>query len=229
MIPGLAEHPIAHGYTLTDLDKLTRAAIIADRSMAMPHAERHDIAWSAIAEHLYAAESPPSRQELIRVGWAAIYHEVRDGRRHNGYRDRQFDAGLGSAPRFARFWTHRDGDFETDLVERLGAREIFAALRESHRDAVLALATFDDHQAAATALGISYKALCARMVGARREFTALWLEHETPPGSRRGDDDACGRGHAFAEHGRINGQGKRHCMACARIRRASARRHGTAA
>lgn len=47
---------IRHGYTLHDLEQMTRAAVIADRLMAMPSDERKNIAWEGIVDALFAAQ-----------------------------------------------------------------------------------------------------------------------------------------------------------------------------
>src|SRR5690606_16459965 len=63
---------IKHGYTLADLDDMARAAVAVDRLLVGDAHYRHSIAYSAIAEALYASEEPPDRAHLIRVGWQAI-------------------------------------------------------------------------------------------------------------------------------------------------------------
>lgn len=84
---------LRHGYTTTDLDALTRTAVHADRSRALPYADAWDAAWSAIAAALYETAAPPSRHDLITAGWKAIYAEVRADRRQYGYAGREAAAG----------------------------------------------------------------------------------------------------------------------------------------
>lgn len=188
-----ADPPLVHGYTLRDLYRLTAAAMRADRSGAMDWTDRWNVAWSAIAEALYGAEEPPHRQHLVRVGWQAIYAEVRDGRRHNGYRDREFDAGLGSAPRFAAYWLGLPRTVpspEEGVVERLTVPRLLATLTEGQRRVIMAVAVAaGDRPAAARALGLSEKALNYQLRTARGRCLAAWLEGETPhrPALRRLD------------------------------------------
>lgn len=171
------------GYTLTDLDKLTTAAVIADRSMAMPTSERRDIAWSAIAEALYATDEPPTRHDLVRAGWQAIYKYVRDSYRHHGYRDREAASGNGSAPMFAMYWLDRQvtPSHERAIVERHALGPILASLTDTQRAAVFAVAaTGGDKALAAERLDMDEKAFAYQLRQARQRCMALWLEGETP-------------------------------------------------
>lgn len=174
---------LRYGYTLDDLDKMTSAAVIADRSMAMHTSERRDIAWSAIAEALYAAEEFPTRQDLIRVGWQAIYHHVRDSYRQHGYRDRSASSGNASAPMFALYWLDKQvtPSHEAKVVERHALPPILASLTETQRSVVHAVAVFDgDRPRAAAHLGLDEKSLAYQLRAARAACLALWLEGETP-------------------------------------------------
>lgn len=194
-------YELRHGYTLRDLHQMTAAAVRADRSMAMDYADRRDIAWSAIAEHLYAADDPPARHELIRVGWQAIYAEVRAGYRHHGYADRAWDAGRASAPRFAMYWVGgvTTPSHEDSAVERLALPQILGGLGDVYREALVALAAHGHYETAAAALDISYKALVARLVVARRHAIQLWLQPETPHRSRHTDRRVAKRGGATSD------------------------------
>ena len=218
------------GYTLHDLEQMTRAAIVSDRSGALGWDDRREVAWAAIAEALYAAPHWPARHELIRAGWQAIYREVRDGRHHHGYAGREAHAGLGSAPRFAKFWFNPPTSFEEHVAERIATHQVLEGIVGIYRDAVIALAVHGTPQAAAEAVGISVAAFNGRMLKARRDFARRWYDHETPPATSRrlaNGGTTCGRGHSRVEHGRINNQGKWHCSACALIRqRAGRRRNG---
>lgn len=173
---------VRHGYTLRDLDLLTHGALKADRLMALDYADRKDIAWSAIAEYLCAAEKAPTRIELIQVGWQAIYRTVREGYRQRGSRDG--DVSLDGAPtmsRFAQYWQPGlNLSLEERVVERVAVAQIFAELSDTDRDALDALALADDYAKAADLLGCNYKAAVARINTARKHVRALWHEWETP-------------------------------------------------
>lgn len=231
---------LRHGYTLDDLHGIARAAVSADRLMASDVKDRYDTAWSAIAEHLYAAEEPPGRQQLVRIGWQAIYQAVRDMRRDRGYSDgyNNYDGTGPDRPRFLLFWGPQvTPSHEDRVVEREATRQIMATLTNpTYRDAVLALAVHGDYQQAADALGISYKALTARLVVARRQAIGLWHEGETPHRSRHPDRRVekygatlathCSAGHEWTpENTRVAHHvrnGRRHsarrCRACERDR-----------
>jgi DNA-directed RNA polymerase specialized sigma24 family protein len=161
---------------------MTAAALMADRSGAMDFRDRRDVAWSAIVEALYAAEHWPPRHALIRAGWQAIYDEVRAGRQHHGYRDREWDAGHGSAPRFAAYWSLQVSPSpEVRVVERLTLPTVLAALPEHQRRALVALAARDgDRGLAAADVGVARKTFDQQIRLGRRRCLVLWLEGETP-------------------------------------------------
>lgn len=237
---------VAHGYTMEDLRQITAAALVADRLLAMPYNERHDIAWSAIAEHLCAADEPPLRQELVRVGWQAIYHHIRDGLRQRGWSDggRDRTAGMPTMPRFATYWhgTRVESPQEERLVEELAVTQVLSTLTPAKREAIVALAVHDDYRLAAASLGIAYEALLQRLKMARAQVLKLWHEGETPRRVHRTDRRVgsykkppathCTRGHEWtAENTRtatnmVRGklQKRRFCRACERARHADAPR-----
>lgn len=173
--------PTAHGYTMRDLHKLAAAACTYDRSMASDATTRYDVAWSAIAEALCAAEDAPAWHDLFTIGWRAIYAEVREMRHMFGHRDRDGTNEVASSQRFRQYWTLPPHRPEEGIAERMAVPQIMATLTETERAAVVALATHDDYQRAADALGISYTALTVRMSSARRRFRAHWYAPETAP------------------------------------------------
>lgn len=230
---------VLHGYTLRDLDQMSRAAAIADRTMAGAIQDRCDTAWSAIAEALAAADERPDRQELIRIGWQAIYREVRTAWRERGRPDEAWNSDTyQERPRFALYWNeHRvTRSHENRIVEGIAARQVLAPLSPTYRDAVVALAATDDYQKAADLLGISLVAFKGRIATARRRLLALWHEGETPRPYRQDRRAhrvelaaACSNGHEWApENTHIRHRvlrGTRHtsrvCKACERERNAA--------
>ena len=51
---------LRHGYTLSQISELARIAVWRDVwHQSLPLPERQDIAWSAMAEHLYASDAGP--------------------------------------------------------------------------------------------------------------------------------------------------------------------------
>jgi len=176
---------LVHGYTLAELHQLARLAVHTTGRMGMAWHDRYELAYSAIATHLYTATDPPRRHLLVTAGRSAIYDTVAGYLHHHGYyRARTIGAaaGPGSSPAFARFWhTPRDSDSAVDeLVDQLTVQQIWPTLTPRQQQAVAALAALGDYHAAAHALGIqpqTYRTLLGR---ARTEFRARWHEGERP-------------------------------------------------
>lgn len=197
-----AEVEVKHGFTFTDLEKIARAAVVADRLLVGDVRYRHGIAYSAIAEALFASEEPPERGHLIRVGWQAIALDVRWSLRHAGFPDDGQPGDDKLRPRFMQFWEdHRvTPSHEPKIVEDLAAHQVIETLTPLYRDALIALAVHDTYQAAAEALGITYVALKARIATARRQVLAAWFEGETPHRTRHIDRRVGAYGKAPATH-----------------------------
>lgn len=178
---------LCHGYTMADLHSLARFAVhLASYGDASWH-ERYGWAWSAIAEALYAANEPPTRQSLLAAGQVAIYDEIQSHRQRYGYYRAKTDGsthGAGSSPAFRTYWmewlANSSQTFERNTVERLALRQILPMLREHEAVALIALAVHDDYQAAADAVGVPYATFKSQIARARARFFALWHEGETP-------------------------------------------------
>lgn len=178
--PTLTE--LRHGYTLDDLQQMTRAAVAADRSMAANVHDRFETAWSAIAEALYAADAPPPRHRLVEAGWSAIYREVRATYRESGYNAGEAASGWGTAPRWAAYWlaSFTTPSHEDRIVEKAALPALLQALTPSQRDVITALAVHHDRQATADALGLTRRAVDHQLRTARHRAAQLWHEGETP-------------------------------------------------
>lgn len=180
--------PVLHGYTLGDLDRLSRIAgrrvHISAISMAWDMRERHELAWSGIAEALVLAEERPPTSRLVVAGRQAIYRGVRDDYRHHGVERRDPLAGMHSAPAFASYWWWLHRGHETDhaggIVDRAALAQIWPLLREIDRVSLAALAVHGTYQAAAAALGINYVAFKQRIILARRRFAIHWYRPGLP-------------------------------------------------
>lgn len=217
---------LKHGYTLADLHRMARMSAGTNRTMAADHRDLLDTAWSAIAEAIYAADVWPSEHSLLEIGKGAIWALVRDHRQTYGYRDREWDAGLGSAVRFATYWLNPTvvPSPEEPIVERVALPRILAALTERQREVLATVAAWGgDRVEAAAALGIDEKALNHQLRMARRTCLALWLEHETPhqaPRRRldrrnhRGEVAPCGTIGAVFRH---RDRREQLCEACAPV------------
>ncbi len=184
---------VVHGYTLDDLDRLTRYAMRASWVMAMPYEDRHQAAHHAIVIALYEASERPAERELVHLGSRGITAMVQGVLHTAGYKNRDWDAGAGSMPAFQRYWSSRPTTFENAVVERYAVKQILPQLKPAHREALVTLAVHDTYEACMTALGITRSTWLHRISRARIEFLAMWHEGEAP--SRAwGRDNRGGRG-----------------------------------
>lgn len=191
---------IRHGYTLADLHLFTRKAVVADRLLAMPVPQKYDIAFSAIAEAVCAAEHPPLPQALVRVGWSAIYRDIKDTLRSHGVGEDWSSPHL--APRFTAYWNeHRISQFpDTRIVEGMAVAQILPLLTEANRQALMALAALGDYALAADSLGIKLPAFEKRISAARKTCLQWWHEGETPLRRRTHDKRVGVRGKEPSTH-----------------------------
>lgn len=220
-----------HGYTLRDLDGIARSACMADRSLASDVTTRFGVAWSAIAEHLCTAVEPPTWQDLVRIGWQAIYQEVREMRHTFGQMRDDPNAPTASMPRAQQYWFVPASDPEEAFVERLAVGQVLDTLKQIDRETILALAVHDDYRRAAESLGLKYATFTQRMSVARRAFRRQWFAPDPAPPIRGTDrrveayDKApqthCLRGHEMSgDNVRLRRDGKgRVCRACERDRK----------
>lgn len=179
---------LRHGYTLDDLHDIARLAVHVAGAAAGNWHERYDVAWSAIAEHLYAAETRPSQPDLVRAGRLALYAVIDDYRQAYGFYRRRTDGGqhgIGSSPAFQAYWWDLCGagvarSPEGRIVERTALSQIMPTLTPAQKQALLALAVHDDYQTAAAAIGVRYTSFKSTIALARRRFLAAWHEGEAP-------------------------------------------------
>ncbi|PSK91752.1 hypothetical protein CLV63_11933 [Murinocardiopsis flavida] len=172
------DEPLRPGWTARAIVRLANYAATHYRyATPLPWGERRDIAWSAIAEHLYAAAEPPDIWDLIRAGWNAITAHTRKHRAFHGQTEH------GAAPQFHRYWmlaSSPTGSPEERVVERLALDQIWAALSPRQQELISALYYHEDYTRAAASLGLPVSSFYSMISRARRAFTALWHEHETP-------------------------------------------------
>jgi hypothetical protein len=185
------EAGVRHGYTMAGIDSLAWAAMWKRRKWWAGYSDwqnLHEAAWSGIAEYLCAAREPPPARDLMIAAWQALATEIHDDLRHHGTRkdERRRNNGLS----FSRYWAWQSlpaSSPESAITDRIAVTQILAVLKPKHREAIVALAETGDYELAADALGISAKAYCNLIGRARREFFALWHEHEQPSRSWRRD------------------------------------------
>lgn len=173
-------HTLRHGYNLADLDALARASTHRIWGISLDFLTRFEVARSAIAEHLYAAEERPDPGDLVYAGAAAVARHAQDEQRHHGI-GRGYNAGF--SPKFTVYWdwaaTVQHG-FETSVIERVTFWQIWEQLGDQHRKVFAALAAHGTYQAAADACGTTYETFCHSISRARSRFLLLWHEGEEP-------------------------------------------------
>jgi hypothetical protein len=174
---------LRHGLTLDDLDRAAAIAARINGHMVGDPGERFDIAWCGAAEHLYSADRPLSRDDLVRAASEAINEWVRGAISSHGV-SRRHGGEAASAPRFAAYWTPVRGlSLEDRAVEVLALRQIWPLLAPGQRRALAALAAHGgDQMAAAEAMGTSRKNFQTHLNQGRRLFRRLWHEGERPSG-----------------------------------------------
>lgn len=171
-------HALRHGYNLADLDVLARSALSRGWARNADRRLRYHLAWSGIAEALYAAEDRPEPSELVHAGWEALSGFLTDERHHWGLKP-----DGSERPSYALYWNEAvrvTPSPENGIVERLALWQVWARLRDVDREALLALAVHDEYGKAAAALGLRMGAYYRRVRLARLRFLRLWHEGEQP-------------------------------------------------
>lgn len=230
---------LAHGYTLSQVHNIAKAAVNMAGQYASDYLDRFDTAYGAIVITLYESPNWPTRYQLMQAGALAVNRMVAEVMHLRGYRDNNAYNGAGSSPRFVVYWDalRITPSHETRVVEHVAVEQILPRLTPREAQAITALAATGDYQAGADLLGMGYDQFCGAVARARRRAFALWHEGETP--CRRWRKDVrvgsrtavrpthCPKGHpydetntAYARNGAIR------CKRCHREREA-ARRAGT--
>src|SRR5690606_8654666 len=174
-------HTLRYGYNLADIDRLARMALSRTVGNPLDHRTRYEVAWSAIAEALYAASEPPTPSDLIYAAQRELGRHTRQEMRHHGHHHR--DPGQ-TMRGYAAYWNPPAGDpLEDVVVNRTALWQIWPRLTDCERQVLLALATTGDYAAAADALAANPGTFRVNLRRARRRFLALWHEGETPPGA----------------------------------------------
>lgn len=180
------EGGIRWGYTIHDLDRITKIAIRRRSAYtACDIDERYAVAWHAAVEHLLTADTAPTVRDLTNVAWQAADYETRRTGEHQGYGRTRGD-GSRSDGATVKFWAYWESHAritpspETGIVDRLACAQIWPRLTPAQQQALETLAAVGDYQAAADALGLKYHTFCRRISTGRARFLELWLEGETP-------------------------------------------------
>jgi hypothetical protein len=172
-----------HGYSLDDIDRLARVTAPRPGGHILDPGDRYDTAWSAIAEHLASADTPPTTADLLTAGLQAVNRTGQD-HRHTWGMGRTWGATQGDMAQYARYWElarRATASCEEAVVDRTALRQIWPTLSATHQQVLYALAIHDgDHHAAADSLGKSLATFRSHLKSARAAYRALWHEHETP-------------------------------------------------
>lgn len=176
--------PIAHGYTVAAASRIAYVAAEGWRhTITGDLEERRSVALCAIITELHRHNVDPGISVLMNAAQAAVQREQdRDwsnrGVNTNPWKyDRTYQVG------FQRYWrTGGRTPMDEAVAERIGCRQILAAMSERQQETLHALAVCDnDPKAAALLLGIKPNGVTSNLRNARAAFLELWHEHETPP------------------------------------------------
>lgn len=181
-----APDEVRHGYTLHDVQHLTRLTLRLDRwYTAGDMEERYNAVWFAIVEALLTADEAPSRSDLLRAGTEASDALVRDEMRTHG----RCTLNTGQPmPRFHAYWNPSNAPSpEPRVVERNALEQIWPQLQPRQQQALTALAATGDYEKAAAALGVATGTFTVLVSAGRRRFYTWWHEHEAPSRQWRTD------------------------------------------
>ena len=184
--PDLSEYERANlwGYTLHDLECLSRIAVSRARTKGGDYRGRYEAAWSGITDALVTAQDAVDSSDLIMAGWRAVATHVKTEGHHHGY---SYDS-QGPLVRFDQYWAPHPVRFpEQRIVEQVALWQILGLLSKRQWEVIQALAATGDHALAAQVVGLSDKAYRVQLSLARRRFLAWWHEGETPSGLWRTD------------------------------------------
>lgn len=177
---------LPHGWSLDDLAGFARHVARTARGLIIDPAEAADIAAVALVEALFAPGPAPSTSELFRAARRAVSAANDREYSYCGLDKNVSRSGrLGTPPEFARFWGGRAAlvaPFEEALVERIAARQVWAALPARHREVLWALAVYGTYAGAGSALGLSAKGFQNRIYKARLSARELWFWPDEPAG-----------------------------------------------
>lgn len=225
-----AEQPsgtvLRHGYTYDEIEALARrvAKMNAAAGIHDPD-DRYEIAFSAIVDRLYTAQTRPGAGHLFNEARTALYTAFLTQQRQRGI---PFDAPGKSnqALRFRQYWNDwatrsTTASPERRVVEPMAVEQILPLLAPAERAALLALAEHESYVAAAAALGLSRKTFSCYVSKARRRFRVWWHEGETPSGQWRHDHyDRDG----YVQMGLCHKRDTCQCATCIKWRAARAKR-----
>lgn len=184
-----------HGYGLDRIHQLARSTASSNYAAVADYRDLHAAAHGAMIDLLLAADQPPTELDLRYAGGDGIRDLIRAQRQTYGYRNREADNGVASAPRFNAYWSDWltvTPSHETKVTERIALFQILYQMNPTYRAALIALAVCDgDRGAAAAALRLRRGTFDLRLNIARQRAARLWHQGETPHRTHRARPDHC--------------------------------------
>jgi len=176
--------PIALGYTVASVSRIAYVAVEAARRRgATDLEEKRSIALCAIISELHEHDVDPGISRLMRAAEYAVENEHNRDLSSRGYNTNRSKYDRTHQIGYQIYW--RSGartPLDEAIAERIGCRQILAAMSERQQQTLHALSVCDgDPKAAALMLGIKANSVAGNLRNARDAFLALWHEHETPP------------------------------------------------
>jgi hypothetical protein len=177
--------PIIHGYTVAAASRIAYVAAEGWRrtSTAGDLEERRSVALCAIITELHRHDCDPGISVLMNAAQAAVQREQDRDWSNRGVNTNPWKYDRTHQTGFQRYWRSGAGTpMDEAVAERIGCRQILAALSDRQQETLHALAVCDgDPKTAALLLGIRANSVAGNLRNARTAFLALWHEHETPP------------------------------------------------
>lgn len=170
---------------MTSMDELHR---IVSRSVQwnakhiLDPGDAYEAAWGSCAELLLTSPDCTPK-ELQKEAKSAIWRMVRERAHTLGYRDNELYNGPWSSPSSVTYWIHQDREqpsWEDSLLEKVAFAQVWTQLSPTHKDALVCLATYQDNQESARALGMSLSSFKVLVGRARKAFSRLWFDWEQP-------------------------------------------------
>lgn len=174
---------LPYGWSLDELSYLARLAAATQFGRILDYDEATDVAAVAIIARLYE-EPAPTLDDLKHAARHAVHRANRAEARAHGW-DQSDSQATGYRVRnaYGVYWHGQRllvAPFEDDLLDRLAARQLWAALPAKHQETLAALVEGGSYPAARELLGITEPAWYQRLRAARIRARYLWYAPEAP-------------------------------------------------
>jgi len=185
-VTGLTDDvPLRRGYTLAAIHELALVAVRCEPFYrSRNYTERIDLAWSAIVEHLYASEKPPSRRDLIHTGMTAISNWFVSEARTHGVNPSQRGRTTEPGVNFERYWhvfARPTPSPEERIVEHLALAQVWHTLSPRVRGVFGALAVHGEYHQAAGSLSKTLSSFTRRSLTPGQSSSLSGMTVRLPP------------------------------------------------